>query len=370
MKPGWFGLPSGPDLTPAQATLPARLAFVSVAVWWVVFSIPLFRTVPEPPVDGRAPSADAAGNPVVAAFVRLARDVPRAEAVQAGVPDAPGVPDLQRRDRHDHPDGDDLRRRDRLDQGAMIAALVLVQFVGIPFAFVFGGLAGGSARSGRSCSRWPSTRGSASSARFMTTSTHFFMLAVLVGMVQGGSQALSRSLFASLIPRDRSGEFFGFFAVVEKFAGIFGPLLFAAEQQARRVEPARDPLGDRLLRRRRPCCCDGRRRGRSARGAGEVEAEVVGTPVVGASAGPEPVPDAHRPRRPHVERREEQRRQRDRPDRAARRRPQDAVVGQAVQDPAEHRRPSRRPGRCARRSAGPAARGRGSGSARTSAGRA
>ena len=45
-------------------------------------------------------------------------------------------------------------------------------------------------------------------------------------MVQGGTQALSRSLFASLIPRDRSGEFFGFFAVVEKFAGIAGPLLF------------------------------------------------------------------------------------------------------------------------------------------------
>jgi len=60
----------------------------------------------------------------------------------------------------------------------------------------------------------------------MSNATHFFLLAILVGMVQGGSQALSRSLFASLIPRDRSGEFFGFFAVVEKFAGIFGPLTF------------------------------------------------------------------------------------------------------------------------------------------------
>ncbi len=60
----------------------------------------------------------------------------------------------------------------------------------------------------------------------MANATHFFLLAILVGMVQGGSQALSRSLFASLIPRDRSGEFFGFFAVVEKFAGIFGPLTF------------------------------------------------------------------------------------------------------------------------------------------------
>ena len=48
-KPAWFGLPSGPGLTEAQATLPVRLAFVSVAVWWLVFSVPLFRRVPEPP---------------------------------------------------------------------------------------------------------------------------------------------------------------------------------------------------------------------------------------------------------------------------------------------------------------------------------
>ena len=52
------------------------------------------------------------------------------------------------------------------------------------------------------------------------------ILAVLVGVVQGGTQALSRSLFASLIPRDKSGEFFGFFGVAEKFAGIFGPAIF------------------------------------------------------------------------------------------------------------------------------------------------
>ena len=47
-KPAWFGLPSGANLSEAQATLPARLAFVSVAVWWLLFSIPLFRRVPEP----------------------------------------------------------------------------------------------------------------------------------------------------------------------------------------------------------------------------------------------------------------------------------------------------------------------------------
>jgi UMF1 family MFS transporter len=61
----------------------------------------------------------------------------------------------------------------------------------------------------------------------MTNATHFYILAGLVGMVQGGTQALSRSLFASMIPRHKSGEFFGFFSVFEKFAGIFGPLIFA-----------------------------------------------------------------------------------------------------------------------------------------------
>ncbi len=62
---------------------------------------------------------------------------------------------------------------------------------------------------------------------FMTNATHFYILAGLVGMVQGGTQALSRSLFASMIPPHKSGEFFGFFSVFEKFAGIFGPLIFA-----------------------------------------------------------------------------------------------------------------------------------------------
>jgi UMF1 family MFS transporter len=52
-------------------------------------------------------------------------------------------------------------------------------------------------------------------------------LAGLVGMVQGGTQALSRSLFASMVPPHKSGEFFGFWSVFEKFAGIFGPLIFA-----------------------------------------------------------------------------------------------------------------------------------------------
>src|SRR5262249_4613326 len=55
MMPGWFGLPSGDGLTPAQASLPSRLAFVSVAAWWGGFSIPMFRRVPEPKAAGLPP---------------------------------------------------------------------------------------------------------------------------------------------------------------------------------------------------------------------------------------------------------------------------------------------------------------------------
>ena len=61
---------------------------------------------------------------------------------------------------------------------------------------------------------------------FVETATDFLVLALLVAVVQGGTQALSRSLFASLIPRHKSAEFFGFYGVFDKFAGILGPLLF------------------------------------------------------------------------------------------------------------------------------------------------
>ena len=63
---------------------------------------------------------------------------------------------------------------------------------------------------------------------FMTTVVHFYLLAFLIATVQGGSQALSRSLFARMIPRDRTSEFFGFFAVAERFATVFGPAIFTA----------------------------------------------------------------------------------------------------------------------------------------------
>ena len=225
-RPGWFGLPSGAGLTPSQATLPVRLAFVSVAIWWVIFSLPLFRRVREP--APRLETDERRGeNPIRMAFVRLGetfrelRSYRQAflmllafliynDGIQTIIKMATAY-------------GTELD----IGQNALIGAILLVQFVGIPCSFLFGMLAGriGAKRAlflGLLTYTAISVLG-----YFMKTAAHFYVLAALVGTVQGGTQALSRSLFASMIPQHKSGEFFGFFSVFEKFAGIFGPLIFA-----------------------------------------------------------------------------------------------------------------------------------------------
>jgi MFS transporter, UMF1 family len=225
-RPEWLGLPHGPGLEEHQSTLPVRLAFLSVALWWVIFSIPLFRRVQEP---ARVLERDEARgrNPVITAFVRLwetfreLRTYRNAfllllafliynDGIQTIIKMATAY-------------GTEIG----IGQSALISAILLVQFVGIPCSFLFGMLATriGAKRAlflGLVVYTAISLLG-----YFMTTALHFYILAGLVGTVQGGTQALSRSMFASMIPRHKSGEFFGFFSVFEKFAGIFGPLIYA-----------------------------------------------------------------------------------------------------------------------------------------------
>lgn len=216
-KPEWFGLTPG--------TLPARLAFVSVGIWWIVFAIPLFRRVPEPTRKLETDETPKA-NPLSVAFQRIGetlrelREYKQAflmliafliynDGIQTIVKMATAY-------------GTEIG----IGQAELIAAVVMVQFIGVPFAFLFGKLASiiGAKTSvfiGLLVYAAISILG-----YYMTNATHFFVLAGLVGVVQGGTQALSRSLFASMIPVHKSGEFFGFYSVFEKFAGIFGPLLF------------------------------------------------------------------------------------------------------------------------------------------------
>jgi UMF1 family MFS transporter len=225
LKPEWFGLPSGPNLSGSEKSLPTRLAFLSVAVWWVVFSIPLFRRVPEPPRT-REPDEIRGGNVLVVPFVRVA------ETFQAlrGYKQAflmllafmiynDGIQTIQKM-------AATYGKELGIADSVLIASILIVQFVGFPFAFLFGAIA---ARIGAKHAIFIGLvvyAGISILGFYMRSAAHFVLLAALVATVQGGTQALSRSLFASLIPPHKSGEFFGFYSVFEKFASIFGPLLF------------------------------------------------------------------------------------------------------------------------------------------------
>ena len=67
---------------------------------------------------------------------------------------------------------------------------------------------------------------------FMATAVEFWLLAVMVGLVQGGSQALSRSLFGNMVPKAQTAEFYGFYDMSSKFAGLLGPFVFAVGRPA------------------------------------------------------------------------------------------------------------------------------------------
>jgi UMF1 family MFS transporter len=226
LKPAWFGLPSGAGLNEAQATLPVRLAFVSVAVWWLIFSLPLFRRVPEPP-PRLEPDEHPGESPIRMAFVRLAETFQELRGYRQAflmlVAFMVYNDGIQTIIKMATAYGTEIG----IGQNALIGAILLVQFVGIPCSFLFGILA---TRIGAKHAIFLGLIAYAVISvlgYFMTNATHFYVLAGLVGMVQGGTQALSRSLFASMIPPHKSGEFFGFFSVFEKFAGIFGPLIYA-----------------------------------------------------------------------------------------------------------------------------------------------
>jgi UMF1 family MFS transporter len=222
MKPALFGL--------GDAGVASRLSFLSVAVWWLVFSIPMFRRVPEPAV--RPQNLHGHGGPIVASVRQLVvtlRDLRRYRQaflmLVAFLIYNDGIGTMIRMA---GPYGKEIG----LPENALITAFVMVQFVGIPFAFAFGWLAG---RIGAKTSIFVALIvyvAISIVAYYMTTVWQFFLLSFLVATVQGGSQALSRSLFASMIPPDKSSEFFGFFGVFEKFAGIVGPALFAITVRA------------------------------------------------------------------------------------------------------------------------------------------
>lgn len=206
MHPQWFGL--------ASAAAGIRVAFLDVAVWWALFTLPLFWRVAEAP-----PTAEPAGWAELRASLRkIVRDPLVFRFLLAYWLYIDGIGTLQQLAVKI---GGDIG----LPQAALIKAVLLVQFVSFPAAIVFGRI--GDRIGARPAiliglavfvfvTGW---------ALFLHQAWQFYVLAVLVACVQGGVQSLSRSLFARLIPRERAGEYFGFYNMLGKFAAVLGPLL-------------------------------------------------------------------------------------------------------------------------------------------------
>ena len=207
------------------STLGPRLSFLSVAIWWAIFTLPLLRRVPEPPANTTGIGEGV--NPFKASFQRISQTFGELRKYRElfkfllafwlyndGIGTIIKMATIY---------GSEIG----IGMTDLIGALLLTQFVGIPFSLLFGKFSKklGTKRSIMVGLVWYAfiTIG----GYFMQTSWHFWALAFAVGMVQGGTQALSRSLFGVMAPKARSAEFFGFYDISSKFAGIAGPALFA-----------------------------------------------------------------------------------------------------------------------------------------------
>jgi UMF1 family MFS transporter len=218
LAPASFGL---------RDTLSAvRMSFLSVAIWWAVFTVPLLLRVKEPRNHQAPRAGESLVRQTLEAFGHLGTALRELRAYRpaflmllAFLLYNDGIQTIIRM-------ASIYGAEVGIGRNERIAAFVMVQFLAVPFALLFGQIA---ARLGAKPSLFVTLAIYTLIAMigyFMSTTAEFFILAGLVATVQGGSQALSRSLFASMIPRHKSSEFFGFFSVFEKMAGILGPALF------------------------------------------------------------------------------------------------------------------------------------------------
>jgi len=205
LHPAWFGI--------RDATRAMRIAFLDVALWWIVFSLPLFRYVPEAPATAQSTS----WRDLAATIQSVLRNRPVLNFLLAYWLYIDGINTLQVM-------AVDFGTKLGFSTSALIQALLLVQFVAFPCALVFGRLGDriGARRAiylGLGVFIGVTVYGYS-----MRTESQFYVLAAIVGTVQGGVQALSRSYFTHLIPRERSGEYFGFYNMLAKFAAVLGPI--------------------------------------------------------------------------------------------------------------------------------------------------
>lgn len=200
----------------------SHLAFVSVGIWWFVFSIPMFRYVKE-----GTGSTSKDNSYIKEGFNRLKQTFKEIKKYKElfkflvafwlfndGIATIMKMATIYGRDIG-------------IGVNDLITALLITQFLGIPCALIFGYLARKITAKTGLLIALSIYVGIVIGGYFMQNAVHFYLLAVGVGLVQGGAQALSRSIYGSMTPANRHGEFFGFYGVFDKFSAIVGPFLFA-----------------------------------------------------------------------------------------------------------------------------------------------
>ncbi|WP_088921053.1 MFS transporter [Granulosicoccus antarcticus] len=211
LQPSWFGL--------ADAAAAVRVSFLSVAVWWLIFSLPLLLGIREQaPTSSSRPALGKEFSKLWNTLKSIRQQRNLWMFLCAYWLYIDGVATIIRM-------AVDYGMAIGLPSDSLIIALLLVQFIGFPATLVFGRIGQRyGAKRGLWIGLWAYVIATAC-ASLMSSSLEFYALAVALGLVQGGVQSLSRSLFGQLIPPERSGEYFGFLNMLGKAAAVLGPLM-------------------------------------------------------------------------------------------------------------------------------------------------
>ena len=213
LKPAWFGL--------TDAATAVRISFLSVALWWAIFSLPIMIWVKEPPTHRKTSGWKMVGSGLLQLKTTFA-EIRKLRVVFLFLI-AYWL----------YIDGVDTIVRMAVDYGmslgfpadSLIVALLIVQFVGFPAAILFGKLGEKLGTKTSILLGLGVYIGVTVWGRFMDSPGEFYVLAVAIGLVQGGVQSLSRAFYSRIIPANRTAEFFGFYNMLGKFAAVIGPVL-------------------------------------------------------------------------------------------------------------------------------------------------
>ena len=213
------------NILPLSVTIASQIAFVITALWWGFFTIPMLKNVEQRYYAERVP------NPVSTSFKKLYSTFKNIKAYKPlfifliayffyidGVHTVINMSTAF---------GSDLG----ISSTTLLIILFMTQVVAAPFTVLFGKLGGKYSEKTMIIVGIFVYIIVCFYAYFLDSALDFWILAMLVGTSQGGIQAMSRSYFAKLVPKESSNEFFGFYSIFGKFAAIIGPLLVGVTAQ-------------------------------------------------------------------------------------------------------------------------------------------